>query len=791
MIGKTLSDVKQSFLSFLAEKQFPAFDPICDQKIHRFSRGKGGKNNAWYSAMEFTTTSGRPYLIVNFGDWRTGETYIFKPSEQYPAKESAQIRSACEAMMRAQNAAHEQNRKEAVTKAIAMLEQSEDAVAPYLKSKGFAKPYGSRKLGDICLIPMHKNGSLVGVQQISPDGHKLFLRGQECRGAYFVIGEEPKYLCEGFATGCAIHSATNAGVIVAFNAGNLMAVGEHFKGSRLIVCADDDYATPGNPGLTKAIAVAQALNFKFIKPKFEKNRGTDFDDLMRAEGIATVKAQLTWEENSCKSDRKFITNYTVTFGKDGKPKHIGLPYDQIWKNFEETAGGLFYRLNNRLFTELDGEIFFIDDASNFMVMLMGHGITIEWSDRALHGFSKIDFFNYARSHCTRRDTISYLPHEPRIESLYYATNIIAEANGTLDELVAYFNPASEFDKALIKAMFMTPFWGGAGGARPAFIIDGEDDPNDRDQKRGIGKTTLTDFLVRLTDGKVIDLSTKMLAEAMKQRILGDISAKIVRFDNVKTNNLSSDAIESLITASVISGHQMYVGQTSVPNYFTYVFTFNNAIMSKDMAKRALKISLRRKEYSSEWYVKTLDFVTTNKSKIISDILATLSLPGSDERRATRFPLWEQHVMTKCITSEEARLQIEATQEAIDDETVLREDMTEIIKDNIHKYYRYEGNQQVIFDPSQDTIAICRSEISRWLAPLFTAGTHQRLILKRFDMLKPVQFLPQHKIYRGTTYEIWAGGRERDLTFLPKGAWRLQKTHNAVSMVEWQFDKPSW
>ena len=140
--------------------------------------------------------------------------------------------------------------------------------------------------------------ALHSLQFIGADGEKRFLTGGRVSGCYFLIGEPDGALCiaEGYATGASIHEATGTAVAVAFNAGNLLAVARalrtKFPDLRLIICADDDASTPGNPGLTKAREAAQAVSALLAVPNFGANRpegATDFNDLHRHAGLEAVR----------------------------------------------------------------------------------------------------------------------------------------------------------------------------------------------------------------------------------------------------------------------------------------------------------------------------------------------------------------------------------------------------------------------------------------------------------------------------------------------------------------------
>ena len=103
-------------------------------------------------------------------------------------------------------------------------------------------------------------------------------------------------IVEGFATGATINEATGYAVAVAFNAGNLEAVARamraKFPDLILIICADDDYQTDGNPGLTKATAAARAVGGLLALPVFDADRpakATDFNDMAAVYGLEAVK----------------------------------------------------------------------------------------------------------------------------------------------------------------------------------------------------------------------------------------------------------------------------------------------------------------------------------------------------------------------------------------------------------------------------------------------------------------------------------------------------------------------
>lgn len=176
---------------------------------------------------------------------------------------------------------------------------STPTVHPYAQRK-LIEPEGARQLADELLIPMrHGPGALVGLQRIKSDGTKLFLKGTPSGGAYTVLGKPDKQgtviIAEGWATCCSIRMATGHCVVVAFNSGNLAPVARKIRAAlpnaRIVIAADDDFQTKGNPGITDARKAAREINALVAIPLWSVDRGTgtDFNDLHLAEGLAAVE----------------------------------------------------------------------------------------------------------------------------------------------------------------------------------------------------------------------------------------------------------------------------------------------------------------------------------------------------------------------------------------------------------------------------------------------------------------------------------------------------------------------
>lgn len=262
-----------------------------DGKIHRFtSNGKPGKKPCWYVAHD---DGNIPWGV--FGDWRTSQEQAWRADigRKFTPEEEAAYRANREALSRERKAEQKRTRAKAAEEAERTWRRAKSAPVNHLYlAKKKIKPHGARlsDKGDL-IIPMRDSSAkLHSLQFIAHDGSKLFLRDGRTSGCYFAIGghSASTVVCvaEGFATGATIHEATGHSVAVAFSAGNLEPVARALRArlpdTNLIVCADDDAATDGNPGMSKAKAAALAVGGKLAIPTFGADRpagASDFNDL--------------------------------------------------------------------------------------------------------------------------------------------------------------------------------------------------------------------------------------------------------------------------------------------------------------------------------------------------------------------------------------------------------------------------------------------------------------------------------------------------------------------------------
>ncbi len=169
---------------------------------------------------------------------------------------------------------------------------------PYLTTKG-VQAYGIKQAGDNLFIPLRDStGKLHNIQTIAPNGDKQFQTGGRVQGCFHGISGSPDALliCEEYAAGASLNQATGYAVAAVLHADNLepvaLALHALHPDVKIVIAADDDYQTDGNPGLSMARAAAKAVGGYLAVPDFGVTRPeevTDFNDMHQHSGLVAVK----------------------------------------------------------------------------------------------------------------------------------------------------------------------------------------------------------------------------------------------------------------------------------------------------------------------------------------------------------------------------------------------------------------------------------------------------------------------------------------------------------------------
>lgn len=304
----TADDVVQQML--MSGLDMPPTPLLTHGRVVRF----GPKKTQWYRLREERTHAGTHVVLGSFGNWRGQQSHRVEvdwkgitDAERAELQQRRQAQADAAAAERALLAA-----QASMTAGELWASASRTGHSTYLQRKG-VDAEGCRYLRDGSIVlPLlrydePREQALKALQRIWPDGTKRFTRGFQKPGVCLRLGHvlvgEPMLVCEGYATGLTLRMAVERRlpVVVALDAGNLLPVAELLRtlypGSRLLICADDDFMTVGNPGREKAHKAAKAVpECVYTWPVFPPGRrgpkDTDFNDLHATAGLAAVRRQL-------------------------------------------------------------------------------------------------------------------------------------------------------------------------------------------------------------------------------------------------------------------------------------------------------------------------------------------------------------------------------------------------------------------------------------------------------------------------------------------------------------------
>lgn len=288
----------------------PQGHPRLDGKIHRFGPGK----KAWYVLRELDLSSGRRVVTGAFGIWQGQD------QNAVPVKlDWSGVSEAERAEFDRKQAEHEQLEAEKKKRAAELAanrarDQWSQAVAPSAENTSdylARKRVGAEaiKIADdgVLLVPARQyskaGAQLVALQKIQPDGSKRFSYDADMIGACCLLGtisaDTPLIeIGEGYATCETVRMATefDTPAMVAFNAGNLMAVAQQlrrdFPNAHLLFLGDDD---------SRLVQRLREFLIKEFKAEWEPLID-GADHTVTAEGGAAVQVRATWRKDATGTD---------------------------------------------------------------------------------------------------------------------------------------------------------------------------------------------------------------------------------------------------------------------------------------------------------------------------------------------------------------------------------------------------------------------------------------------------------------------------------------------------------
>ena len=292
-----MNGVERDFADALAGAGLEAFEHglriRADGRIHRYrlADDKPGKRNGWFVLHDGAAPFGFG------GDWKSGHRLDWIALEvngqrvEKDAYDKARQRHADEQQA---TWARAQLRAQGIWARLPVAR----ADHPYLAKKQVAPGPCRLTCNGRLVLPVYDadRDDLISLQYIDADGGKQFLAGGRTGGGHcrlgLLRGAATIIICEGYATGATIQAATGDPVVIAFNCGNLLAVGKalraRYTNARIVFAADNDEATEGNPGVSKAIEAAFDIGALVAVPP----RPGDFNDLAADYGLEAVRLSI-------------------------------------------------------------------------------------------------------------------------------------------------------------------------------------------------------------------------------------------------------------------------------------------------------------------------------------------------------------------------------------------------------------------------------------------------------------------------------------------------------------------
>lgn len=437
-----------------------------------------------------------------------------------------------------------------------------------------------------------------------------------------------------------------------------------------------------------------------MRPKWDSRRGEE------TYGQRTLqKAKKAYESKT--KDKAVVRNYRFVPKKaagDAKAKLVAVPctMGEIIGTIKQIVGDWPRRVDTAVFVhDMIGKpdepaVDWLGDPSAFFGFLQSRG-RVDWRTGNAY-VTKAETFAEFRRAARAHLAVEVLPHEPLLPGHYYCSSIDPGDGRHLQWLLDRFNPETPLDRDLIQAALLTPFWGGRGGTRPVFVVTSDDG-------RGAGKSKVAEMIGH-TAGGTVDFSANEDFVGLKTRLLSPdaITKRVATLDNLKSLRFSWAEFEGLVTAPMISGRRLYVGEASRPNTITWFITLNGASLSTDMAQRSVLIKIKKPKRSATWEEETVRYVLDNQLALIGDIIAALRSEPFTLARYSRWASWEKDVLSRLADPSEAQALIAERQAVVD----VEQEESDIIEDFFATQLRKLG-----YDAERDIIHVPVAVAARW------------------------------------------------------------------------------
>ena len=398
-------------------------------KLRRCKVQGESERRGWYHLHEMRLANGDELIVGSYGVWRgavNNATKVEISKTELNADQLGSLRKRLAEDKKLAEAARKADAERAAATAAAAWKQcTEQGDCEYLQRKG-VQGHGVRysPTGAMAIPMLDVAGKVWGLQIIRGRAPRK-AAGEAGQGATqqrarlekeywpkglikkghfhlvgMAVGAAVILVAEGYATAASLFEATGLPVAVAFDAGNLAPVAAalhaRYKTSRLLICADDDKFSEGNPGVTAASAAAMEVGGAFAVPAFADEAArqaaydtkgtklTDFNDLHALEGLHVVRVQI--------ETRLLALNWRTAAKPAAQTKGAGKAIDNPLRPIETVDElleryALVYGQGGTVFDHQEHCLLPLGDMRD---VCMGRFIHREWSDHPERQIVRID-----------------------------------------------------------------------------------------------------------------------------------------------------------------------------------------------------------------------------------------------------------------------------------------------------------------------------------------------------------------------------------------------------------------
>ena len=396
-------------------------------KLRRCKVQGESEKRGWYHLHEMRLANGDELIVGSYGVWRgavNNATKVELAKTELSSEQRDSLRKRLAEDKRQAEAARKADAERAAAKAASAWKKcTEQGDCEYLQRKGIGAHGVRFSPSGAMVIPMlDVAGKVHGLQIIrgkaprkapgtAEQGARRQLdkefwpKGLIKKGHFHLLGMAsgaPVVLvAEGYATAASLFEATGLPVAVAFDAGNLAPVAAvlhaRYKTARLLICADDDKFSEGNPGVTCASAAAMEVGGAWVVPAFADEAArqaafdakgtklTDFNDLHTAEGLHQVRVQVETRLTAL-SWRTVAAKPAATAQGGGiASKDTLRPIETVDELLERFA--LIYGQGGTVFDHQEHRLLALSDMRD---VCMGRFIHREWSDHPDRQIARVE-----------------------------------------------------------------------------------------------------------------------------------------------------------------------------------------------------------------------------------------------------------------------------------------------------------------------------------------------------------------------------------------------------------------